>query len=350
VHRGVCVLSFSRGGVLAGFGAWVGVVVGVAHPLGGQVGVDLRGAQRLVPQELLHGAEVGPVLEQVGRERVAQRVRADRRIEPDLTEIFIEFATDRTRGDAPAVLVEEEHVLVWGVLPRGGKLGILIDLEDVLVDCFECVGAQRDESFFASLATHEECLVVLVEILHVQIDELGDPYTRGEERLEHGAVATAQHVVLRGCREELLDLVERDNLGEALGLLGRADEDHGVCLGVLVLVGPLVEGSEGRDLACHGGGGVLLIVEVGEETPDGVGIGLADKGGDGAWRRGLVALEQVEGLLLNGLIDDGAQLVGEVLDKLAQIGAVALGGVRAEVSLVGQVRLESMDDRESGHG
>jgi hypothetical protein len=49
-------------------------VVRVAHLLRGEVGVDLRGAQALVPEEFLHRAQVRTVVEQVGRERVADGV------------------------------------------------------------------------------------------------------------------------------------------------------------------------------------------------------------------------------------------------------------------------------------
>src|SRR5690606_21035145 len=45
------------------------------------VGVDLRGGDVLVPEQLLDGADVVAVLEQVGGEGVAQRVRRDRLVD-----------------------------------------------------------------------------------------------------------------------------------------------------------------------------------------------------------------------------------------------------------------------------
>lgn len=43
-----------RGVVLRRFGPGVGLVVGVAHPLGGQMRVHLGGGQRLMSEQLLH--------------------------------------------------------------------------------------------------------------------------------------------------------------------------------------------------------------------------------------------------------------------------------------------------------
>ena len=52
-----------------------GLVVDLLHPGGRQVCVNLRRRERLVAQQLLDGAEVRAVVEEVGRERVPQRVR-----------------------------------------------------------------------------------------------------------------------------------------------------------------------------------------------------------------------------------------------------------------------------------
>ena len=65
-------------------GPRVGGVVDFLHPARRQVRVDLRRAQALVAQQLLHAAQVGAVVQQVRREAVTQRVRADARVEAGL--------------------------------------------------------------------------------------------------------------------------------------------------------------------------------------------------------------------------------------------------------------------------
>ncbi len=47
----------------------------------GQVRVDLGGREGLMAQKLLHAAQIRSVVEQVGREAVSERVRADAGIE-----------------------------------------------------------------------------------------------------------------------------------------------------------------------------------------------------------------------------------------------------------------------------
>ena len=59
-----------------GLGAGVGLAVARLQPLGGDVGVDLRGRGRGVAEDLLHAAQVGAALEQVRGGGVPDRVRA----------------------------------------------------------------------------------------------------------------------------------------------------------------------------------------------------------------------------------------------------------------------------------
>ena len=56
--------------------------------------VDLRGGEALVAQEFLHAAEIRAVVEHVRGEGVAERVRADIRVEAGFDQVFIEFAAD----------------------------------------------------------------------------------------------------------------------------------------------------------------------------------------------------------------------------------------------------------------
>ena len=56
---------------LADFSAGMGFVVDVFHALGADVGVDLGRAEILVAQQFLHAAQVGAVVKQMGRERMA---------------------------------------------------------------------------------------------------------------------------------------------------------------------------------------------------------------------------------------------------------------------------------------
>ena len=55
----------------------MGPAVDVPDPFAGQMRVQLRGGDTRMPEQLLDDAQVGATLEQMRRERVPQRVRAD---------------------------------------------------------------------------------------------------------------------------------------------------------------------------------------------------------------------------------------------------------------------------------
>ena len=58
-------------------GPRVGGVVNLLHAGGGDVGVNLGGAEVGVAEQFLDAAEICPVIEQMGGEAVPQFVRAD---------------------------------------------------------------------------------------------------------------------------------------------------------------------------------------------------------------------------------------------------------------------------------
>src|SRR3954464_8917096 len=70
------------GGLTDAEGAGMGGGVDLAQMVGADPGVDLRRRHRSVAEQLLHHADVGAALEQVGRERVPHRVRRHVRAQP----------------------------------------------------------------------------------------------------------------------------------------------------------------------------------------------------------------------------------------------------------------------------
>lgn len=89
--------------------SWVSVVVGGAEPHGREVGVDLGGAERLVAEQFLNGAEVRAVVEQVCCEGVAEGVWADLWIEARFLEVLVELASNGSGAESAAVLVDEQR-------------------------------------------------------------------------------------------------------------------------------------------------------------------------------------------------------------------------------------------------
>ena len=63
------------------------LVVDFLHSLHGNVGVDLSSGEAGMTEEFLHGAEVGPVVEEVGGEAVTELVGAD--VEGDAGKLMV---------------------------------------------------------------------------------------------------------------------------------------------------------------------------------------------------------------------------------------------------------------------
>ena len=90
-------------------GPWVRLLVGPPQPFGGDVGVELGGGQRRVAEQLLHRAQVGAALEQVGGRRVPQAVRAHVRRAGHVRQPLVHERRDRALVDPPSPGAEEQR-------------------------------------------------------------------------------------------------------------------------------------------------------------------------------------------------------------------------------------------------
>lgn len=66
----------------------------------GDMGVDLRRVDGGVAEELLHGADVGAIREEISREDVAERVRGDDVRDARTRDIGLQVSLDVARRDA----------------------------------------------------------------------------------------------------------------------------------------------------------------------------------------------------------------------------------------------------------
>src|SRR3954454_18899265 len=91
-------------------GPGVGLEVGPAHVGGGYVRVHLGRLDARMSQHLLDAAQVAAALEQVGGERVRQRVRRDVLRDPGVARVLAQKLEDRLARDPLAAVVQEEDV------------------------------------------------------------------------------------------------------------------------------------------------------------------------------------------------------------------------------------------------
>ena len=128
----------------------MGVVVGSLQPFHGDVRVNLCGGKGGVTEKGLDAAEVGPGIEHVCGETVAELVRGDVEWNACVVEIALEREPDRAGGEAVAALVDEKRAAI----DLGGVA--------ILLDGLEGEGTDRDDALLTALAEDADSLVVWV--------------------------------------------------------------------------------------------------------------------------------------------------------------------------------------------
>src|SRR5262249_32335552 len=158
-------------------GARVGGVVHAHELVGAHVGVALRRRQAAVAEELLDHAEIGAGVEQMRRERVAQRVRAHAPADPGRGGARPHDRVQRAHAEPPAARVREQRApapaapLEIGGERAGGPAAV------------------RHDPLLLALAEHADRLLRAVDVIEVEPGELRHPEPGGIEQLEHRGVA-----------------------------------------------------------------------------------------------------------------------------------------------------------------
>ena len=138
-----------------------------------------------------------------------------------------------------------------------------------------------------------------------------------------------RQVAVAGGFQQLLHLLEVEALGQAFFLLGGADGGQRVGADGAAANQELVEAPQRRQLARRRALGVVLTVEIVQELADGERVALDVPLIGVLTRAGLASL---------------ADLAGQELAELDQVGAVALDGVVAEVLLELEVVEKLLDE------
>src|SRR5580704_11410450 len=91
--------------------AWMKLPVDAPQVLAIDVGVDLRGRDVRVPQHVLHRTQVGAALEQMRRERMAERVWRHVRRDPRGGHVFPKDFPGAHPGQRRAAGIQQERPL-----------------------------------------------------------------------------------------------------------------------------------------------------------------------------------------------------------------------------------------------
>ena len=170
------------------------LVIHLLHSAGRQMRVNLRGDKALVAKQLLHAAEVGAVIQQVRREAVPQRVRADSGIESRFDEIFVQLPADRSRveSDSPC-LFRKTRCVASDLEPGDRSCEVSKYRCRALIAC-EPIGVNRS---FRPLPRTRRTPSCRSRSLHLQFDQLAHADAAGVEHFEHRLVAGAEQVRCR---------------------------------------------------------------------------------------------------------------------------------------------------------
>ena len=327
----------------------VGGIVFIFHFLGGQMGVDLGGGKRLMTQEFLYDPEIGAVVKHVGGKAVAEGMRADAGIETGLEEVFIEFSADRASAESLSVFVDIEGVLVESFFAR-----VQIAIGEVSLDGLQSRGADGGESFLFSFAADVEDFTEEVHVGEVEGDQFADAESGAVEGFEDGAVARPQEGISIGTVEQNFDLVWFEEEGESFFLFGSANGGEGRGFDASASDQEFVKAAQGGEFARNGGFGVIFLVETGQESPDGIDVGVNYQFGDidgqsgGRWSQ-LQGIRVGRGLRWRiGAM--GVKRRGQEGGVLQEVGRVTFDRVRREMFFEGKVVQEFFDNRIVLHG
>lgn len=227
----------------------------VLQPLDADMGVDLRGREGFVAEELLHGLEVRAAIKQVRREGMSEGVgrglgRQTRTHGPALDDVL-----HRARGEGFAPLVGEKSVV--GARARGRfALGL-----EVLFDRPRAGAAKERDSLLTSLSFDLDEAIAEVEGVHLDAHDLRGAEAGGVHELEDRAIperGLAGRVLIK----EIFSLVLADDLGEFLAADGGFELLGRVVVKLSYTLQVARESAKRAELTRAGDGGASVLAEV----------------------------------------------------------------------------------------
>jgi len=143
------------------------------------VRVPLRGAEARVAEQLLNRAQVGAALQQVGRERVTQRMRADARTGTACSDIAPNKAIDTAGRQTSAPIVDKQRLAAVGPagtppnlpFPSSYERGTIVE---VAANRLRRAAVERDDAFLTPFAEHTHHPRAQVHMVHVEAGELAE--------------------------------------------------------------------------------------------------------------------------------------------------------------------------------
>ena len=253
------------------------------------MGVDLRRRQRSVPEQLLHHAQVGTAGHQVGRERVAQRMRRAGHRDAGAARRVPDQPVDPEAVQLLAVARQEQPAVVAAARRQPRP-----QLAAVVLDQLQRVRRQRHQPFLVALAAHPHHAPLRQQRVEPHADHLGHPCAGRVEDVHDGAIARCQRAF--GDRlEQSFDAASAQHRRQTL-LQADAEQAVGGVVGDHALGAQEPEEPADRRDRSHHRRRRVVASQLGHVAQDGTAIGqrrclaeqprqVAPVGGDGVRRQ-----------------------------------------------------------------
>lgn len=142
----------------------------------------------------------------------------DRRVQPALQQIFVEFPSDTSCAETLAVLVDEKRFLVklGGSNVRPSQFQVFLDRDNGGL-------ADRGGTLFLALASHANRLADEIDVGKIQVDQFAHADARREKDFQHRPISRAKQRVAVRRVQEPRNIIEFQIFRQALFLFGRAN-------------------------------------------------------------------------------------------------------------------------------
>ena len=170
------------------------------HTLASDMGVDLGGGEVRVTEQHLHDSQVSPMIEQMGRKRMAQRVRRERLVDTGRLRMPLDEIPERLTRHRFASSSRKEMIgtsLSEDLLPSA-----LLETPQP-IDGF---GTERHETLAVAFSHDTHDALIEVHLRVTQTHELRDAQPGGIEKLEHRAITEPEGIFDARRTEQRFDI------------------------------------------------------------------------------------------------------------------------------------------------
>jgi hypothetical protein len=99
--------------------SWMRLVIHRRQLIEIEMGVSLRSRQTGVTEHFLNNSEIGPAVQEMGREGMAQTVRTDLHCNPRLAQPLLDYSADAPRRQASAAAIQKYRGVAFArAIPR----------------------------------------------------------------------------------------------------------------------------------------------------------------------------------------------------------------------------------------